>query len=125
MSPAAIRLRELLPPDSRVLKRSLRRLAAEQRIIAARTGAVVERAGGHASPSTVLVIASWALIAVGVGAIVVPRFLGRDSVDFFGMTLTAEAPRAQPVTWAGVAVAIVGVALLVTRGRTGFSSKNQ
>ena len=36
--PAAIRLREILPADSRELRRSLRRLAAEQRLDAARTG---------------------------------------------------------------------------------------
>ena len=38
--PAAIRLREILPADSRELRRSLRRLAAEQRLDAARTGRV-------------------------------------------------------------------------------------
>ena len=38
--PAVIRLREILPADSREYKRSMRRLAAEQRLDAARTGSV-------------------------------------------------------------------------------------
>lgn len=72
-----------------------------------------------ASNNTTALIA-WVLIVIGVVSVLIAQVLGRDSVDVgFGVSLTAQEPWAQPLTWGGAALAVIGIAMLLTRTRTG------
>lgn len=76
----------------------------------------------HLSAAAFGAVIGWALGATGFVAIVVPQFLGSASVEFLDVTFTAVVPGTQLVVWVGVAVAIVGIAVLATRGLGSSSS---
>lgn len=72
--------------------------------------------------SNTAVLVAWALIVIGIASVAIAQIFGRDSVEVgFGISLTAQEPWAQPLTWGGAALAVIGLALLVTRNRTGSS----
>ena len=63
-------------------------------------------------------VIGWVLIVVGVAAVAIAQSLGRQTADLgFGFSVTAQLPWVPPVTWGGVAFAIIGLALLLTGNR--------
>ena len=72
-----------------------------------------------------MIATSWTLIVLGIVGVLVAQIAGKDSMDMgWGVSLNAELPWVQPVTWVGVAVAVIGVAILPTsqgRATTGGS----
>ena len=61
----------------------------------------------------------WILIVAGVAAVVIAQSVGRQSQNLgFGLSVTAQLPWVAPVTWSGIGVAIIGLALLLTGNRS-------
>ena len=83
----------------------------------ARGTATQPQSRSRARNSSAAVIA-WVLIVVGIAAVATAQAVGRESVDVgFGISLSAQEPWAQPVTWGGAALAVIGLAMLLTRNR--------
>lgn len=81
--------------------------------------------GRPGAPNSSTAVVAWVLIIVGIAAVAIAQAFGRDSVDMgFGVSLSAQEPWAQPLTWGGAALAVVGIAILLTKNRAGSSSSD-
>ena len=78
---------------------------------------------GPRARSNIAAVVAWVLIIVGIVSVAIAPIFGRDSVDMgFGISLSAQEPWAQPLTWGGAALSVIGIAVLLTRNRTGSST---